>query len=281
MGGDASDDLAGRVAVITGAGRGIGRALALGLLAEGCRVCALDRAWGTSDDAEPDVGADLESRGAHVEAVDVTDVAAVRRAFDATIARFGTVDILVNNAAMRMRDINPARYTEVLATTEDDWRRMLDVNVIGPFRMIKAFAVPMRERGSGVIINISSSSGDRGMPGDNPYGASKAALTNLSQSLAAELAPSSIAVVVVNPWITRTTGYDEQNALHPIELPPDIGPVLRPDSVVPVVVWAAKQGMRVTGEVVSVREWLLEHGQGPLERWAANDPSSLSTARPS
>src|SRR5205085_8265310 len=139
--------------------------------------------------------------------------------------------------AMRMRDINPRKYVEVLDTEVDHWRRMLDVNVLGPLRMIKQFAPAMVERGGGSIVNVSSSSGVRGMAGDNPYGASKAALTNLSQSLAAELAPHNVAVNVVFPGITRTTGFDEQNALHPSANPNGGLPVFRPDSVVPLVLW--------------------------------------------
>ena len=261
-----------RVAVVTGAGRGIGHEVATALLGAGFRVAALDRSWvatGLSNDRAADARAALEALGALVAEVDVTDEAAIARAYDEVVGAFGSVDVLVNNAAMRMRDVDPRRYVEVLDTTVEQWRRMLDVNVLGPLRMIKRFATPMVEQRSGAIVNVSSSSGSWGRPGDNPYGASKAALTNLSQSLASELSDRGIAVSVVYPGVTWTTGYEEQNALDPAPASAAGLPILRPGSVAPLVLWLVDQGMDVTGQTFSVVDWLVEHGLGPIERWLA------------
>jgi NAD(P)-dependent dehydrogenase (short-subunit alcohol dehydrogenase family) len=264
--------LAGRVAVVTGAARGIGNAVARAYLEAGCSVAALDRTWestGLSGDDAERVRAELESRGAFVATADVTDDRGVADAAAACLERFGTVHIVVNNAAMRMRDVDPRKYVEVLDGRPEQWMRMFDVNVLGPLRVIQALAPTMVAQGDGAIINVSSSSGTWGMAGDNPYGATKAALTNLSQSLAAELRPAHVAVSIVFPAITRTTGFAEQHALHPSDDPTDGLPVLRPESVGPLAVWLAEQGDAVSGQTFSVVDWLVEHGLGPIDEWLA------------
>ena len=189
-----------------------------------------------------------------------------------TLETFGTVDILINNAGMRMREVHPSTYSPILETPIDLWQRMLDVNVLGPVRMIQRFAPIMIEKRSGSIINISSNSGATGRAGDNPYGASKAALTNLSQSLSKELAPHNVAVHVVFPAGTQTTGYDEQSRLRRERLGTPSGRVLRPDSIVPLVLWLAGQTVEATGGIHEVGNWLPEKGLGPLEEWQAPVP---------
>lgn len=268
--------LEGRVAVITGGARGMGQAMVRGFLAAGCRVVALDRSWqptGLSHDTVADFRHELEQAGAMMLEVDLTNEEQVQDVFDRTLEIFGTADILINNAGMRMREVHPSTYSPILETGIDAWRKMLDVNVLGPVRMIQRFAPVMVAKRSGNIINVSSNSGADGRAGDNPYGASKAALTNLSQSLARELAEHNVAVNVIFPAGTQTTGYDEQRRLRQERLGTAPGRALRPDSIVPLALWLAAQGADVTGQIFSVTDWLPQHGHGPLEDWLAPVPA--------
>jgi len=258
----------GRVAVVTGAARGMGREMVRGLMGEGFRVVAMDRDWSTARDAHDE----LVKGGALVLSADVTSDADVQAAFLNAIERFGTVDVLVNNAGMRMRDVNPSTYHPVLDSTVAQWRQMLEVNLMAPVRLIQSFSRPMLDRGSGAIINIVSGSGTRGRAGDQPYGASKAALINFTQSLADELKPYGVAVNGVMPGRTVTTGYVEQNALRAQRVGPSAGPSLRPDAIAPLVVFLAGQtGAVITGRILQVMDWNIEHGLGGLETWAATE----------
>jgi NAD(P)-dependent dehydrogenase (short-subunit alcohol dehydrogenase family) len=267
-----NDVLAGKVAVVTGGARGMGQQIVRGLIEAGCRVVALDRSWsstGLSHDTSEEFREELDPKLALALVAELTDEASLDEALQRTLASFGTVDILINNAGMRMREVHPSTYSPVLETSLEMWQRMLDVNVLGPVRMIQRFAPIMVERQSGSIINISSNSGATGRAGDNPYGASKAALTNLSQSLAKELAPHHVAVNVVFPAGTQTTGYDEQSRLRRERLGTAPGRVLRPDSIVPLVLWLASRTAETTGGIYEVANWLPEQGLGPIEEWQA------------
>jgi NAD(P)-dependent dehydrogenase (short-subunit alcohol dehydrogenase family) len=271
----ATRPLEGRVAVITGGARGMGQAIVRGFLAAGCRVAALDRSWestGLSHDNVQEFKGELDRNQALALSVDLADEAQIQAAFNRTLADLGSVDILINNAGMRMREVHPSTYSPILETEMDYWRRMFDVNVLAPVRLIQRFAPIMIAKRSGSIINVSSNSGANGRAGDNPYGASKAALTNLSQSLARELTPQNVAVNVIFPAGTQTTGYDEQRRLRQERLGAQPGRVFRPDSIVPLALWLAEQDATITGQIFSVTDWLPEHGYGPLESWLAPAP---------
>lgn len=266
-------ELTGKVAVVTGAARGMGQEIVKGLLAEGCRVVALDRSWqstGLSNDTADAFARSLDGNDdALLETLDLRDTEAVQACRARALARFGAVDILVNNAGMRMREVDPSTYNPILTSDLALWQQMFDTNVLGPVRLIQAFAPAMIARGGGSIINVSSGSGTTGRPGDNPYGASKAALTNLSQSLAGELREQNVAVSVVLPAGTRTTGFTEQRAKRREVVGGVQGPALLPTSIVPLIVWLATQGMAVSGQQFEVASWLEAHGLGPRERWQA------------
>lgn len=262
-------ELQGKVVVITGAARGIGAALAQGFLREGALVAACDRSWDFSDAFAQSL---RESKSAMAIACDITEDVDVRHAFDAVMERFGSVDVLVNNAALRQRDLYPADGAcRILDATDQEWRRMFDVNLFGTLNMIRAFAKPMVANRSGSIVNISSSGsltqvvdvgvseGTHSELPNQPYVGSKAALTNMSFYLAAELRGSNVAVNVVFPGATRTTGSDElaegrKKAGITFEL-------LSPDHVAPVVLHLAKQRADgTTGMAISAVLWNSRNG---------------------
>ena len=113
--------------------------------------------------------------------------------------RFGTVDVLLNNASMRMRDVHPSAVLNVLDSTDEQWQYTFEVSIFGVLRTIRRFVRPMIENKSGSIINVWSGSGIIGRPGNQPYGAVKAALHNMTQSLSGELAEHNIAVNSSSP----------------------------------------------------------------------------------
>jgi NAD(P)-dependent dehydrogenase (short-subunit alcohol dehydrogenase family) len=261
--------LTDRVAVVTGAARGMGRAICEGLLAGGARVIALELRWS----GEEAFAAFLRDSGqALVIEADVVDDASLAQAHQAALAHFGTIDIIVNNAGMRMRDVAPSTVIPTLDVSIDQWRRMLEVNTLGPLRVIHHFVQSMIARRSGSVINISSDSGARGRAFNQPYGAAKAALTNLTQSLADELKEHNIAVNAVFPAMTRSTGYEEQTRLR-AEVTGVRSTTIpwSPASVVPVVMMLAQQDAHVTGRVLRVADWNPEHGLGGVETWGAPD----------
>lgn len=262
-------DLKGRIAVVTGAGRGMGRAITEGLLGQGASVAALEMRWTGEDDFAESLRAGGRTL---VEECDVTNDASLARAYDAALAQFGTIDVIVNNAGMRMRDVVPSTVIPTLDIPIEQWQRMLEVNALGPVRVIRYFAQPMLEKRSGSIINISSDSGAQGRAFNQPYGAAKAALTNLTQSLAEELMGSNIAVNAVFPPMTRSTGYEQQTRLRAEQTGVRSTTIpWAPTAVVPVVLMLAQQDARVTGRIFRVSEWNIEHGLGGIETWGEPD----------
>jgi NAD(P)-dependent dehydrogenase (short-subunit alcohol dehydrogenase family) len=140
-----SADFLNRVVVISSAARGMGRAYADAFLERGARVVGLDRSW---DDGLP---------GGMSLTCDVTSESTLATAFEQTIARFGTVDVLVNNAAMRQRDLYPPHGAAAVRGTYDEhWQRMFDVNVFGVLKVIRQFVQPMLDKRRGSIVNVSS-----------------------------------------------------------------------------------------------------------------------------
>jgi SDR family mycofactocin-dependent oxidoreductase len=204
-------ELSGRVAFVTGAAHGQGRATAIALAREGARIAAFDVArplaypgYGMG------TGADLESLAAECAAVgseclafagDVRDDAAVTRAVDETVDRFGRIDILFNNAGI-------CAYGLAHELTEEEWDAMLDINLKGPWMVgRRVIPVMIRQKG-GVIVNNSSVAGLRGMNRLSHYAASKWGLTGLTKSWALELAPHGIRVVSIHPTGVNTPMND-------------------------------------------------------------------------
>ena len=180
---------ADKVALVTGAARGIGLAAAKRFLAEGWRVGLLDI---DADNLKRTHAALARPDSTLALACDVADATAVSAAFAALAERFGRLDVLVNNAGI-------AVFKPLLETTPEEWSRVLAVNLTGPFLCAQAAAALMREQGGGSIVNITSISGLRASTLRVAYGTSKAALEHLTRQQAVELAALGIRVNAVAP----------------------------------------------------------------------------------
>ncbi len=178
-----------KVALVTGAARGIGLAAAKRFLAEGWRVALLDIKGGLLKAAITELADPEHTQALHC---DVSDAKAVAAAVDEVEKRFGRLDALVNNAGI-------AVFTPLLETDEADWSRILAVNLTGPFLCTKSAAPLMRQHGGGAIVNITSISAVRASTLRSAYGTSKAGLAHLTKQLAVELASLGIRVNAVAP----------------------------------------------------------------------------------
>lgn len=189
-------DLTGKVAVITGASRGIGAEIAHCYAAQGAAVVLSSRKQAGLDEVAESI------RTAGGEALPVAahtgDSDAIAHLMEQTVSAFGGVDILVNNAAT-----NP-HFGPLLTAEESHWHKILDVNVVGYFRMAKAGAAEMTKRGGGKIVNIASIAGKRPQPGMGVYCVSKAGVLMLTEVLAAELASLNIQVNAIAPGFIKT-----------------------------------------------------------------------------
>jgi NAD(P)-dependent dehydrogenase (short-subunit alcohol dehydrogenase family) len=238
--------LEGKVAIVTGAAQGIGRAIAEGLAAEGARIVVADL-----QGAEEAAQAFPEGVGL---TVDVADEAATQRMAAGALERCGQIDILVNNAglyaslAMRPFDQIPL----------DEWRRVMDVNVASMFLTCKAVVPHMRERGGGRIVNISSGTPFRGVPFLLHYVTSKGAIVALTRALAKELGGDEILVNCVAPGFTMSAGVLEHQEV--VEALRDVSVSARtlrrdqvPEDVVGAVVYFASPGSSfVTGQTIVI-----------------------------
>ena len=217
-------DFENKVAFITGAAHGQGRATAQALAKEGADIAAFDVAknieypayeFGTRDELQQ-LKADSEALGRRclIAAGDVRDDKAVTEAVKRTIEAFGKIDILFNNAGI-------CAYAEVDTMTDDEWNAMIDINLKGPFNVARRVVPYMKEAKSGVIINNSSVMGLRGGNRLSHYTASKWGLTGLTKAWAIELAPYNIRVVSIHPTGVNTPmndGLAAMEGMTPIEI---------------------------------------------------------------
>ena len=258
-------NLANHVAVVTGGASGIGRAVAAGFLAEGCRVAV----WDVSPGVEA-VAAELaaEARGmAFGFRVDVADFAAVAEALRRTEAVLGPVDHLAHAAAVGSGKFG-FPFTNLAPA---DWPRVLEVNVLGMVHIAHAVAPGMAERGRGTMVFVASVAGQIGSPTDPPYSASKAANINFAQCMARDLAPRGVRVNTVCPGMVRTPlnesvwrawhdrqppegrkSYEEWAAEKIRALVP-LGRWQRPEDVADMVVFlSSDRAAEVTGQTINV-----------------------------
>lgn len=194
--------LSGKVAVVTGASKGIGLAVVRTLLAEGAHVVAASRTRGR--DLEQLAGVNL----VHV-AADLSDPEAPARVVGVAEQEFGGLDILINNAGGPPPGVSLPRFG-FLTPTDEDWRQMLDFNLLSTVRAIRAALPLMLARGGGAIVNVSSGSARQPAPMNVDYNAAKAAMNNLSKALSEEFGPQGVRVNTVSPGPVRTAWWTEQ-----------------------------------------------------------------------
>lgn len=187
-------DHTGKTALVTGAGHGIGRAIAQRLAQEGAAICVLDIDGGQAAETARILG-DAGYRAECAE-VDITDNAAVHGAVAAFEAALGPIDILVNNAGF-------TDAGDIDGIALEDWHREVDVNLNGPYHCLRAVLPGMKSRGAGVVVNISSVNGVRFF-GNPAYSAAKAGIINLTQAVASEYGKHGIRCNAVLPGSVRT-----------------------------------------------------------------------------
>jgi len=240
-----SRELAGRAALVTGAARGIGRAIALQLARQGAAVVVNYR---ERADAAAEVVRLAQELGADAVAVqgDVSDPEAARTVVETAIARWGKVDILVNNAGI-------ALYRLLLDTTVDQWDRIMAVHLRGAFNCTKAALPSMIRHGYGRIINIASVWGVLGAANEVAYSTAKAGLIGFTKALAKEVGRGGITVNAVAPGVIETdmlSGLTEEEKAALAEATP-VGRLGRPEDVASIVGYlASPAGAFVTGQVI-------------------------------
>ena len=240
-------NLVDKVAIVTGAGRGIGKAIAIALAREGADVIVNDVDLQTAED----VAKEIKSLGRQALAiqVDVSDSKEVNQMVQSAIKKFKRVDILVNNAAI-------IRRGTIEDLKEEDWNKVIDVNLKGSFNCMKAVVGTMKKQRYGKIINISSVAGKVGDLASAPcYGASKAGMICLGKSLARELAPYNINVNVVAPHAIETDmskEWSEEKRKNIIANIP-LGRMGEPEDIAEAVVFLVSDKAKfITGEVLDV-----------------------------
>jgi 3-oxoacyl-[acyl-carrier protein] reductase len=237
-----------RIALVTGAARGIGRAIALELAAQGADVVVNYR---SRPDAAEDVAEQIRSmgRGALVIKADVADQEQVETMVDRIVEEWGSVDILVNNAALH-------RGGRVQKIGLEDWDLVLHTTLRGAYYCCRLVVPLMVERGWGRIINISSNAGVHGHAGDTAYGAAKAGLIGFTKSLAREVAKRSITANVVVPGFLKTDMTAPLfDTAEKVKAEIDGIPMGRPGEpreIAEVVSFLAFKGSYVTGAVIMV-----------------------------
>lgn len=214
----------GKVAVVTGASGGLGRAICMALATHGAKIVALDKDQETTSFAAQW----LYDQGYHAVTADVANPASVASAFADIEREIGGVDILINTAGI-------SHVADPLEMAAVDWERVIAVNLNGAFYCARESAISMRRRGGGCIVNITSVAGLVAIRGRSAYTAAKHGLIGLTRALAFDLAPSGIRVNAVAPGVTRTEmtmqyiedpqfqkGLEDSVALKRVALPEDI-----------------------------------------------------------
>ena len=282
-------ELEGKVVAITGAARGMGRAFTRAFLAQGAKVVALDVSWdptGYSSDKDNAFLHELQARpdDVIVATADVANDPQLDAAYEATMAKWGTVDVLINDAAMRQRTLfPPTGRTTTLETSDSDWERMFAVNVFGALKVTRRFIKPMVEKRQGSVMSVISSGALHHSYGgayqalrpnsrEMPYQATKAALLTMMFYLADEVKEQNVAVNLLVPGHTRTTGFDEQNiARREMGMASANAPLPQtPEHIVPIALYLAAQDANtgVTGKCFDTTTWNIEHGNGTPADWA-------------
>ena len=240
-------DLSGKVAIVTGASRGIGAAIAAAYAAAGCSVALSSRRQAALDE----MAAEIRAEGG--EAIGIAahngDKAGLRNLVEQTAQRYGRLDILVNNAAT-----NP-HYGNILEAEDSYWRKTLDVNLMGAVWLAQAAVPVMRSSGGGKIINVASIVGLRPGRYQGIYSATKAALISLTKTLAHELGPDNIQVNAIAPGLVQTklaqALWDNEDLLAPVLAQTPVGRIGLPrDMAGLALLLASPSSDYITGAVM-------------------------------
>jgi NAD(P)-dependent dehydrogenase (short-subunit alcohol dehydrogenase family) len=242
-------ELTGKVAVLTGAAGGIGRALAREFVAAGLRVALVD----VDRDAVAALAAQLGAEQAIEFGVDVTDPAAAAAAVTQARAHFGALDILINNAGLGMGVVWSDHFTRIVQIediTPDSFLRVLRVNMLGGFHMAKAAVPIFRQQRAGRIVNVTTSLSTMIRPGFSPYGPAKAAFEAWTAGLAGELAGTGITVNVVTP------GGATDTPMVPMESGFARDALIRPEWMAPPMLYlCSDSAAQVTGRRFIAARW--------------------------
>lgn len=240
-------DFSGKIVLITGASRGIGRATAVMFANAGARVAVH---FNLRRQSAEQVVQSLAGEGHFCVPAELSDAAAVQNMVAEVLDRFGQIDILVNNAATNQpHALNAVDY----AGWQAAWRTVIGVNLVGAANVSYCVARHMIERQSGRIVNVSSRGAFRGEPDNPAYGASKAGLNALSQSLAQYLAPHNIFVSAVAPGFVETERVQKIIEERGARQQSPLGRVARPEEVAYTILFLASRGAEfLTGAVVDV-----------------------------
>ena len=241
--------LSGRIAVVTGAANGIGRASALRLAREGADLAVVDR----EGEALHAVGRAIEELGRPALAItaDWTDAVAVGEAFAAIRRRFGRIDILFNNVGQSARE----RASEFHMSEEETWRFVIEVSLLTTMRASRLAVDEMRARKSGRIVNMSTESAFYGDVGFVDYAAAKMGVVGFTRSLARELAPYQINVNAVCPGAIRTRAHDRLpvEVIDRVRTSVPMGYVAEPEDVAGVVAFLVSDDARyITGQSILI-----------------------------
>ena len=239
--------LKGRVGMVTGGARGIGKAIALGFLREGAKVAIIDSDKERLEILKKETG--KEKQEVTVFSCDITKSGDVKEMVDRVRKEFGRIDILVNNAGI-------IRRGTIETVTEEDWDRVIEVNLKGTFNCCKAVAKIMKDQSYGKIINVSSIAGKVGDITSAPgYGPSKAGVDALTKTLARQLAPYGINVNAVSPHAIETemsAQWSEEKRREIIVSIP-LGRLGKPEDVAAAVLFlASEEASFITGEILDV-----------------------------
>jgi 3-oxoacyl-[acyl-carrier protein] reductase len=245
-------ELHGKAALVTGGGTGVGRATTLALAERGCAVVVN---YSRSKDEAEDTAAAARALGvdAFAHAADVADDAAVREMVAAAGDRFGRLDVLVNNAGRTVF----VGHHDLESLSDDDWLSIYSVNTIGPFHCVRAAKGLLQADGGGHVVNVSSVAGVAGVGSSLPYCASKAALINLTVTLARVMAPS-VRVNAVAPgfitgrWLKAGLGEAYELVKERAEKNNPLQAVCEPEDVANAILGVVTGGDLMTGQTLTV-----------------------------
>lgn len=237
--------LRGQVAIVTGASRGIGRAIALALATEGANVVVN---YASSSTAAEEVVAEINSMGCEAVALkaDVSQVEQVENLLNTVIQKWGRVDILVNNAGI-------TRDTLLLRMKPEDWQAVIDLNLTGVFLCTRAVSKLMLKQRSGRIVNITSVAGQMGNPGQANYSAAKAGVIGFTKTIAKEFASRGITVNAVAPGFIETDMTSNLKSEEILKFIP-LGRYGKPEEIAGMVRFLAADSAAayITGQVFNV-----------------------------